>query len=110
MRISDWSSDVCSSDLSFSESLEKTLHNALKAASERQHEYVTLEHLLSALIDDEHAAEVMRACGVALEELQSDRKSVVYGRSGSVRVDLGGRRLIKTQKNQKTYCNVNTIS
>ncbi|APW73447.1 ATP-dependent Clp protease ATP-binding subunit ClpA [Sphingopyxis granuli] len=56
---------------SFSESLEKTLHNALKAASERHHEYATLEHLLYALIDDEHAAEVMRACGVALGDLQS---------------------------------------
>ena len=56
---------------SFSESLEKTLHNALKAASERHHEYATLEHLLYALIDDEHAAEVMRACGVALDDLQS---------------------------------------
>jgi len=56
---------------SFSESLEKTLHNALKAASERHHEYATLEHLLNALIDDEHAAEVMRACGVALDDLQS---------------------------------------
>src|SRR3546814_6064929 len=56
---------------SFSESLEKTLHNALKAASERHHEYATLEHLLNALIDDEHAAEVMRACGVALDELQA---------------------------------------
>ena len=56
---------------SFSESLEKTLHNALKAASERHHEYATLEHLLSALIDDEHAAEVMRACGVATDDLQS---------------------------------------
>ncbi|UNK79121.1 ATP-dependent Clp protease ATP-binding subunit ClpA [Sphingopyxis granuli] len=56
---------------SFSESLEKTLHNALKAASERHHEYATLEHLLYALIDDEHAAEVMRACGVALSDLQS---------------------------------------
>ena len=56
---------------SFSESLEKTLHNALKAASERHHEYATLEHLLYALIDDEHAAEVMRACGVATGDLQS---------------------------------------
>src|SRR3546814_5991403 len=56
---------------SFSESLEKTLHNALKAASERHHEYATLEHLLHALIDDDHAAEVMRACGVALDDLQS---------------------------------------
>ncbi|MBL0769039.1 ATP-dependent Clp protease ATP-binding subunit ClpA [Sphingopyxis sp. XHP0097] len=56
---------------SFSESLEKTLHNALKAASERHHEYATLEHLLSALVDDDHAAEVMRACGVALDDLQA---------------------------------------
>src|SRR3546814_15648304 len=56
---------------SFSESLEKTLHNALKAASERHHEYATLEHLLYALIDDDHAAEVMSACGVALDDLQS---------------------------------------
>ncbi len=56
---------------SFSESLEKTLHNALKAASERHHEYATLEHLLYALIDDDHAAEVMRACGVATDDLQS---------------------------------------
>ncbi len=56
---------------SFSESLEKTLHNALKAASERHHEYATLEHLLYALIDDDHAAEVMRACGVAIDDLQS---------------------------------------
>ncbi|MEY4271051.1 MAG: ATP-dependent Clp protease ATP-binding subunit ClpA, partial [Pseudomonadota bacterium] len=54
---------------SFSESLEKTLHSALKAASDRSHEYATLEHLLYALIDDEHAADVMRACGVDLGDL-----------------------------------------
>jgi ATP-dependent Clp protease ATP-binding subunit ClpA len=53
-----------------SESLEKTLHNALKAASERHHEYATLEHLLYALTTID-AAEVMRACGVALDDLQS---------------------------------------
>ena len=55
---------------SFSESLEKTLHNALKAASERHHEYATLEHLLLALIDDEHGSQVMSACGVDLAELK----------------------------------------
>jgi ATP-dependent Clp protease ATP-binding subunit ClpA len=56
---------------SFSDALEKTLHNALKAASERHHEYATLEHLLFALVDDEHAAEVMRACGVDLGDLSA---------------------------------------
>jgi ATP-dependent Clp protease ATP-binding subunit ClpA len=54
---------------SFAQSLEKTLHAALANASERSHEYATLEHLLLALIDDPDAAEVMQACGVDLPEL-----------------------------------------
>jgi len=54
---------------SFAQSLEKTLHNALQAATERAHEYATLEHLLLALVEDADAAEVMTACGVDLGEL-----------------------------------------
>ena len=54
---------------SFAANLEKTLHQALADASERRHEYATLEHLLLALIDDEDAARVMTACGVDLDEL-----------------------------------------
>ena len=55
---------------SFARELEQTLHNALSAASTRHHEYATLEHLLLALIDDEHASKVMTACGVDLGELK----------------------------------------
>jgi ATP-dependent Clp protease ATP-binding subunit ClpA len=54
---------------SFAQSLEKTLHAALSHASERSHEYATLEHLLLALIDDQDAAQVMQACGVDLGDL-----------------------------------------
>jgi ATP-dependent Clp protease ATP-binding subunit ClpA len=54
---------------SFAQSLEKTLHSALSHASERSHEYATLEHLLLALIDDTDAAQVMQACGVDLGDL-----------------------------------------
>ncbi len=54
---------------SFAQSLEKTLHAALSHASERSHEYATLEHLLLALIDDADASQVMIACGVDLGEL-----------------------------------------
>lgn len=54
---------------SFAQSLEKTLHSALQNATERTHEYATLEHLLLALVDDADAAEVMTACGVDLGEL-----------------------------------------
>ncbi len=56
---------------SFARELEATLHNALGAASSRKHEYATLEHLLLALIDDEHASKVMVSCGVDTGELRS---------------------------------------
>ncbi len=55
---------------SFTNSLEEALHRALAAANERHHELATLEHLLLALIDEADAAQVMRACGVDLEELR----------------------------------------
>ncbi|MCY1705965.1 ATP-dependent Clp protease ATP-binding subunit ClpA [Pannonibacter sp. SL95] len=55
---------------SFSRSLEKALHQALAFANERQQEYATLEHLLLALIDDQDAAAVMRACNVDLDVLK----------------------------------------
>ena len=54
----------------FSQGLEKALHQALTLANERHHEYATLEHLLLALIDDNEAAAVMRACNVDLDELK----------------------------------------
>ncbi len=55
---------------SFARELETTLHNALGAAAARKHEYATLEHLLFALIDDEHASKVMISCGVDPDELR----------------------------------------
>ncbi|HWK40990.1 MAG TPA: ATP-dependent Clp protease ATP-binding subunit ClpA [Croceibacterium sp.] len=54
---------------SFAQNLEKTLHTALQHASDRTHEYATLEHLLLALVEDPEASEVMIACGVDLDEL-----------------------------------------
>ncbi|HTC10675.1 MAG TPA: ATP-dependent Clp protease ATP-binding subunit ClpA [Acetobacteraceae bacterium] len=55
-----------------SRNLEQTLHRALSLASERRHEYATLEHLLLGLTDDTDAATVLRACGVDLDKLRSD--------------------------------------
>src|SRR6478752_5286345 len=54
----------------FSRSLEQSLHRALALANERHHEYATLEHLLLALLEDQDAAAVMRACNVDLEKLK----------------------------------------
>jgi ATP-dependent Clp protease ATP-binding subunit ClpA len=59
----------------FSRSLEQSLHRALALANERHHEYATLEHLLLALIDDQDAAAVMRACNVDVEKLKRNLAS-----------------------------------
>jgi ATP-dependent Clp protease ATP-binding subunit ClpA len=55
---------------SLSRSLEQVLHRAIKLASDRHHEYATLEHLLLALLDDPDAAQVMKACNVDMEALR----------------------------------------
>ena len=55
---------------SLSRSLEQALHHAIKLASERHHEYATLEHLLLALMDDADASQVMKACNVGMDALK----------------------------------------
>jgi ATP-dependent Clp protease ATP-binding subunit ClpA len=55
-----------------SRNLEQTLHRALSLASDRKHEYATLEHLLLGLAEDTDAATVLRACGVDLDKLRAD--------------------------------------
>ncbi|MGD8327453.1 MAG: ATP-dependent Clp protease ATP-binding subunit ClpA [Sphingomonadales bacterium] len=61
---------------SFSPNLETTLHRALAEANSRNHEYVTLEHLLLALTEDSDAIAVFNACSVDTEELR--RALVIY--------------------------------
>ena len=56
----------------FSQSLEKSLHQALTFANERQQEFATLEHLLLALVDDSDAAAVMTGCSVDLTTLRNN--------------------------------------
>ena len=55
-----------------SRNLEQSLHRALAYASERRHEYATLEHLLLALTEDQDAIAVLRACGVDVDRLRRD--------------------------------------
>ena len=55
-----------------SRALEQTLHRSLGLATERKHEYATLEHLLLGLIDDGDAITVLRACGVEVDRLRRD--------------------------------------
>jgi ATP-dependent Clp protease ATP-binding subunit ClpA len=67
-----------------SRNLEKTLHRALAYANERRHEYATLEHLLLALIEDQDAMAVLRACSVDIEKLRRDVTHYVDNELGNL--------------------------
>ncbi len=52
--------------------LEVTLNLAFKEARTKRHEFMTVEHLLLALLDNEAAATVLRACGANIDRLRRD--------------------------------------
>ncbi len=55
-----------------SKDLEFSINLAFREARERRHEFMTVEHLLLALLDNPAAAEVLRACGAQLDRLKRD--------------------------------------
>src|SRR3546814_13645411 len=92
MRISDWSSDVCSSDL-FEAGIDLDCVFIGEARA-------GLLKLIADTVHEHFLADPGTATGVApgwhhRRRIEGDRKSVVSGKSVSVRVDLGGRRIIK---------------
>src|SRR3546814_13566255 len=125
MRMSDWSSDVCSSDLDRTKSDEATLGRAHAIVRDRRHvtdrrdlETHRLERAERRFatrtgafdFDFERADAVFGGLlagilGRDLRRVRGDRKSVVSGKRMSVRVDLGGRRIIK--KNMNVTISVN---
>ncbi|SEL14601.1 ATP-dependent Clp protease ATP-binding subunit ClpA [Atopomonas hussainii] len=52
--------------------LEVTLNLAFKEARAKRHEFMTVEHLLLALLDNDAAATVLRACGANMDKLRRD--------------------------------------
>ena len=52
--------------------LENALNQAFKRAREQLHEFMTVEHLLLALLDNPSAADILKACGADLNELRQD--------------------------------------
>ena len=55
-----------------SKELEFTLNVAFREAREKRHEFMTVEHLLLALIDNPTAAKVLRACGAQVDKLKQE--------------------------------------
>src|SRR3546814_17586582 len=101
MRISDWSSDVCSSDLpATTATLPIFLPIAIAVASASGAVFsprTTSSSFITFAGEKKCIPSTSPGRLVAV-----DRKSVVEGKSVSVRVDLGCRRIIKKQNNQKT--------
>src|SRR3546814_17472043 len=98
MRISDWSSDVCSSDLAEEFALAGRHARSLPAGGGAR--MVALVDMGKAM--PEYFAARVGPAAQAAGELRiacqkPDRQSVVEGQSVSVQVDLGGRRILKKQ-------------
>ena len=51
--------------------LESTLNSAFKVARNKRHEFMTVEHLLLAMLDNQDASDVLTACGVEVKKLSS---------------------------------------
>ncbi len=51
--------------------LEVSLHMAFVEARQKRHEFITVEHLLLALIDNPSAAEALRSCGAKTDALRN---------------------------------------
>ncbi|SCC94880.1 ATP-binding protease component [Thiomonas sp. X19] len=57
--------------------LEVSLHMAFVEARQQRHEFITVEHLLLALLDNPSAAEVLRACSANLDDLRKSLAAFV---------------------------------
>src|SRR5687768_2003010 len=67
--------------------LEVSLHMAFVEARQKRYEFITVEHLLLALLDNPTAAEVLRACGANMDELRKTLRQHIAERTSRVPAD-----------------------
>jgi ATP-dependent Clp protease ATP-binding subunit ClpA len=73
--------------------LEVSLHMAFVEARQQRHEFITVEHLLLALLDNPSAAEVLRACAANIEDLRKSLTAFIKENTPTV----GGDEEVDTQ-------------
>ena len=86
---------------SFSTTLEQAIHAALGLANKRSHEFATLEHLLLALMDEQDAARVLRACDVDTEELRETLVEFIETDLASLVTEVEGSEAVPTAAFQR---------
>ncbi|SDV49382.1 ATP-dependent Clp protease ATP-binding subunit ClpA [Chitinasiproducens palmae] len=64
--------------------LEVSLHMAFMEARQARHEFITVEHLLLALLDNATAAEVLRACSANIEDLRQNLRNFIHDNTPTV--------------------------
>ncbi|ARU05032.1 ATP-dependent Clp protease ATP-binding subunit ClpA [Comamonas serinivorans] len=64
--------------------LEVSLHMAFVEARKQRHEFITVEHLLLALLDNPSASEVLRACAANLDELRASLTTFIQDNTPQV--------------------------
>jgi len=70
-----------------SKDLELSINLAFREARDRRHEFMTIEHLLLALLDNPAAIEVLRACGAHLDKLKGELQSFIRDNTPILRAD-----------------------
>ncbi|MEM7079398.1 MAG: Clp protease N-terminal domain-containing protein, partial [Pseudomonadota bacterium] len=60
-----------------SKDLEATLNDAFRSAKRKRHEFMTVEHLLLALLDNDIAIDVLRKIGADVEKLRVDLEAYI---------------------------------
>jgi ATP-dependent Clp protease ATP-binding subunit ClpA len=82
--------------------LEVSLHMAFMEARQKRHEFITVEHLLLALLDNPSASEVLRACAADIDELRklltefvTEHTPILSGEDVDTQPTLGFQRVIQ---------------
>ncbi len=82
--------------------LEVSLHMAFMEARQKRHEFITVEHLLLALLDNPSASEVLRACAANVDELRklladfvTEHTPILAGEEVDTQPTLGFQRVIQ---------------
>ena len=82
--------------------LEVSLHMAFMEARQKRHEFITVEHLLLALVDNPSASEVLKACAADLDDLRkqlgefvTEHTPVLSGEDVDTQPTLGFQRVIQ---------------